>query len=252
VLRLILSREVVALLSARSPKLTAALRNACKDGLQLLVLDGTLIACDRGWKGQWDGESSGEESGMSFPDESDQRLDVVPAVGKVFVQATVVYGAVMTLYVAVMMLWLSDWNADEVSWGMLVVPVVGGFVFGGLMALVATVGRFSLGSDGLTWHTRKGPVTIPAESLEGIGVLAGRARYRYLMVRFDPGGASGDMRPLAQFIKQGRRVTNSDGSLAIRARFLRPPPEEIRRYVESTGLVPWIGGGRGHHGGAGS
>ncbi|MFG2085309.1 MULTISPECIES: transposase family protein [unclassified Spirillospora] len=39
--------EAVALLSARSPKLTAALRKATKDGLHLLVLDGTLIACDR-------------------------------------------------------------------------------------------------------------------------------------------------------------------------------------------------------------
>ena len=39
--------EAVALLSARSPKLTAALRKAGEDGLHLLVLDGTLIACDR-------------------------------------------------------------------------------------------------------------------------------------------------------------------------------------------------------------
>ncbi|QKG20175.1 transposase family protein [Actinomadura verrucosospora] len=39
--------EAVALLSERSPKLTAALRRAAKDGLHLLVLDGTLIACDR-------------------------------------------------------------------------------------------------------------------------------------------------------------------------------------------------------------
>jgi hypothetical protein len=39
--------EVVALLSARSPKLTAALRKAKKDRLHLLVLDGTLIVCDR-------------------------------------------------------------------------------------------------------------------------------------------------------------------------------------------------------------
>jgi hypothetical protein len=39
--------EAVALLSARSPKLTAALRKAKKDRLHLLVLDGTLIACDR-------------------------------------------------------------------------------------------------------------------------------------------------------------------------------------------------------------
>lgn len=39
--------EVVGLLSARSPKLTAALRKAKQDGLHLVVLDGTLIACDR-------------------------------------------------------------------------------------------------------------------------------------------------------------------------------------------------------------
>ncbi|WP_026416391.1 IS5/IS1182 family transposase [Actinomadura oligospora] len=39
--------EAVGLLSARSPKLTRALRKAEKDGLHLLVLDGTLIACDR-------------------------------------------------------------------------------------------------------------------------------------------------------------------------------------------------------------
>ncbi|WP_371952997.1 hypothetical protein [Actinomadura monticuli] len=37
----------MALLSARSPKLRAALRKAKDDGLHLLVLDGTLIACDR-------------------------------------------------------------------------------------------------------------------------------------------------------------------------------------------------------------
>ncbi|GLZ09365.1 IS5 family transposase [Actinomadura sp. NBRC 104412] len=40
-------QEAVALLSARSPKPTAALRKATKDGLHLLVLDGTLIATDR-------------------------------------------------------------------------------------------------------------------------------------------------------------------------------------------------------------
>lgn len=39
--------EAVALLSARSPKLTRALRKATKDGLHQLVLDGTRIACDR-------------------------------------------------------------------------------------------------------------------------------------------------------------------------------------------------------------
>jgi len=39
--------EVVGLLSARSPKLTAALRKAKQDGLHLVVLDGTLITCDR-------------------------------------------------------------------------------------------------------------------------------------------------------------------------------------------------------------
>ncbi|MDL4818642.1 transposase family protein [Actinomadura opuntiae] len=39
--------QAVALLSERSPKLTAALRKATKEGLHLLVLDGTLIACDR-------------------------------------------------------------------------------------------------------------------------------------------------------------------------------------------------------------
>lgn len=40
-------QEAVVLLSARSPKLTAALRKASRDGLHLLVLDGTLIATDR-------------------------------------------------------------------------------------------------------------------------------------------------------------------------------------------------------------
>jgi hypothetical protein len=40
-------QEAVALLSARSPKLAAALRKARQDGLHLLVLDGTLIATDR-------------------------------------------------------------------------------------------------------------------------------------------------------------------------------------------------------------
>jgi hypothetical protein len=39
--------EVVRLLSARSPKLTAALRKAKKDGLPYVVLDGTLIHTDR-------------------------------------------------------------------------------------------------------------------------------------------------------------------------------------------------------------
>ena len=39
--------EAVALLSARSPKPAAALRKAKQDGLHLLVLDGTLITCDR-------------------------------------------------------------------------------------------------------------------------------------------------------------------------------------------------------------
>jgi hypothetical protein len=39
--------ETVALLSARSPKLTAALRKAQRDGLHYLVLDGTLIHTDR-------------------------------------------------------------------------------------------------------------------------------------------------------------------------------------------------------------
>jgi hypothetical protein len=39
--------ETVALLSARSPKLPAALRTAKKDGLHLPVLDGTLIRTDR-------------------------------------------------------------------------------------------------------------------------------------------------------------------------------------------------------------
>jgi hypothetical protein len=39
--------ETVALLSARSPKLTAALRKAKRDGLHYLVLDGTLIHTDR-------------------------------------------------------------------------------------------------------------------------------------------------------------------------------------------------------------
>lgn len=37
----------MALPEAWSPKLTAALRKATKDGLHLLVPDGTLIACDR-------------------------------------------------------------------------------------------------------------------------------------------------------------------------------------------------------------
>ncbi len=40
-------REVVNLLSARSPKLAAALRKAGKDGLRHLILDGTLIRTDR-------------------------------------------------------------------------------------------------------------------------------------------------------------------------------------------------------------
>ncbi|NDU73859.1 hypothetical protein GWI34_14615 [Actinomadura sp. DSM 109109] len=40
-------QEAVALLSARSPKLAAALRKARQDGLHLLVLNGTLIACAR-------------------------------------------------------------------------------------------------------------------------------------------------------------------------------------------------------------
>jgi hypothetical protein len=39
--------ETVALLWARSPKLTAALREAKRDGLHYLVLDGTLIRTDR-------------------------------------------------------------------------------------------------------------------------------------------------------------------------------------------------------------
>ncbi|MFG1977907.1 transposase family protein [Nonomuraea fuscirosea] len=39
--------ETVALLSARSPKLMAALRKAQRDGLHYLVLDGTLIHTDR-------------------------------------------------------------------------------------------------------------------------------------------------------------------------------------------------------------
>ncbi|QXJ25869.1 transposase [Actinomadura graeca] len=39
--------EAVTLLPARSPKLTAALRKARKDGLHVPVLDGTLITCDR-------------------------------------------------------------------------------------------------------------------------------------------------------------------------------------------------------------
>ena len=39
--------EVVALLSARSPKLTTALRKAQKEGLSHLILDGTLIRTDR-------------------------------------------------------------------------------------------------------------------------------------------------------------------------------------------------------------
>lgn len=39
--------ETVALLSARSPKLTAALQKAKKDRLHYLVLDGTLIRTDR-------------------------------------------------------------------------------------------------------------------------------------------------------------------------------------------------------------
>ncbi len=40
-------QEAVALLAARSPKLTTALRTATRNGMHLLVLDGTLIACDR-------------------------------------------------------------------------------------------------------------------------------------------------------------------------------------------------------------
>jgi hypothetical protein len=39
--------EVVALLSARSPKLAQALAKAKKDGLSHLILDGTLIYTDR-------------------------------------------------------------------------------------------------------------------------------------------------------------------------------------------------------------
>ncbi|GAA3243988.1 hypothetical protein GCM10010468_82100 [Actinocorallia longicatena] len=39
--------ETVALLSARSPKLAAALKKAKKDGLTHLILDGTLIHTDR-------------------------------------------------------------------------------------------------------------------------------------------------------------------------------------------------------------
>jgi hypothetical protein len=39
--------EVVALLSARSPKLAQALAKATKDGLSHLILDGTLIYTDR-------------------------------------------------------------------------------------------------------------------------------------------------------------------------------------------------------------
>ncbi len=41
------SRRPWRLLLARSPKLTAALRTATRNGVHLLVLDGTLIACDR-------------------------------------------------------------------------------------------------------------------------------------------------------------------------------------------------------------
>ena len=40
-------QEVVMLLSARSPKLTQALRKAKEDGLTHLVLDGILIRTDR-------------------------------------------------------------------------------------------------------------------------------------------------------------------------------------------------------------
>ena len=40
-------QEVVMLLSARSPRLAAALRNAERDGQVHLVLDGTLIRTDR-------------------------------------------------------------------------------------------------------------------------------------------------------------------------------------------------------------
>jgi predicted DNA-binding protein YlxM (UPF0122 family) len=40
-------QETVALLSARSPKLTQALRKATKDGLTHLILDGTLIHTDQ-------------------------------------------------------------------------------------------------------------------------------------------------------------------------------------------------------------
>ena len=39
--------EVVELLAARAPKLTAALRAAVRRGLAYLVLDGTLIPIDR-------------------------------------------------------------------------------------------------------------------------------------------------------------------------------------------------------------
>ncbi|MEV0312051.1 transposase family protein [Nonomuraea fuscirosea] len=40
-------KETVALLSARSPKLGQALRQAKRDGLHLMVLDGTLICTER-------------------------------------------------------------------------------------------------------------------------------------------------------------------------------------------------------------
>ena len=40
-------QEVVTLLSARSPKLTAALHKARRDGPGHLILDGTLIHTDR-------------------------------------------------------------------------------------------------------------------------------------------------------------------------------------------------------------
>lgn len=40
-------QEAIKLLSARSPKLDQALRKAAKDGLDFLILDGTLIAIDR-------------------------------------------------------------------------------------------------------------------------------------------------------------------------------------------------------------
>ncbi|GLW64882.1 hypothetical protein Arub01_31260 [Actinomadura rubrobrunea] len=171
--------------------------------------------------------------------QAEHGIDIRPNVLPVFGFASLGWTFPMLLLAFLAALKSAGWRLDQVPLTAVFVPLGGGLVFGLLMTALVARQRCTMRSSGLTLRAFRKTAEIPASAIRGVGIVS-RAMHRYLVVWFDPRHVAVQERPLKTFLRQGRKVTKTDGVLGFGLSFCRPPAADIRAYVEGTGLAPWL------------